>query len=183
MAICSDCGFEKPDHQVRLGTCDDCFTHGPPATKGPHFGSVGQKNGINEARTSVSRPGFATYSTDPQATASSVILTTSIDIPNRQIEQVISIVASEAALGMNVFRDIANNWRDFVGGRASSAQKSLKEAREACLNGLRTEAAALGADAVIAIDLDYNELSTSGAGGGILFVAASGTAVKLTPAI
>lgn len=81
---------------------------------------------------------------------------------------------------MNIFRDIANNWRDFVGGRGNSAQKSLKEARTACLEELKREAAAIGADAVIAVDLDYNELSTSGSGG-ILFVAATGTAVKLVP--
>lgn len=82
---------------------------------------------------------------------------------------------------MNIFRDIANSFRDFVGGRANSSQKSLREARLACLDGLRREAEAVGADAVIAVDLDYNELSTSGSGGGILFVAASGTAVKLAP--
>ena len=111
----------------------------------------------------------------------SIILTTSIDIPKREIESVISIVATEVALGMSIFRDIANNWRDFVGGRSGSSQKSLHEARTACLDELRREAAALGADAVIAIDLDYNELSTAGSGGGILFVAASGTAVKLAP--
>jgi uncharacterized protein YbjQ (UPF0145 family) len=110
-----------------------------------------------------------------------MILTTSIDVPNRKIESVISIVAAESALGMGVFRDIANNWRDFVGGRAGSSQKSLREARLTCLNDLKREAIAVGADAVIAVDLDYNELSTSGSGGGILFVAASGTAVKLTP--
>ncbi|WP_261337929.1 YbjQ family protein [Rhizobium leguminosarum] len=107
-------------------------------------------------------------------------MTTSIDVPNRKVESVISIIAAEAALGMNIFRDIANNWRDFVGGRSNSSQKSLREARLACLDELRREAAAVGADAVIAVDLDYNELSTSGSGG-ILFVAASGTAVKLAP--
>ncbi|QKK18652.1 YbjQ family protein [Rhizobium indicum] len=109
-----------------------------------------------------------------------IVLTTSIDVPNRKVESVISIIAAEAALGMNIFRDIANNWRDFVGGRSNSSQKSLREARLACLEELRREAAAVGADAVIAVDLDYNELSTSGSGG-ILFVAASGTAVKLAP--
>ncbi|NTF07187.1 YbjQ family protein [Agrobacterium rubi] len=111
----------------------------------------------------------------------SIIMTTSIDIPNRKVESVISIIASEAALGMNVFKDIANNWRDFVGGRSATSQASLKEARLACLDGLRSEAQAVGADAVIAVDLDYNQLATGGTGG-ILFVAATGTAVKLKPA-
>lgn len=116
-----------------------------------------------------------------QTARQSIIMTTSIDIPNREVESVISIVASEAALGMNVFKDIANNWRDFVGGRSATSQASLKEARLACLDGLRSEAQAVGADAVIAVDLDYNQLATGGTGG-ILFVAATGTAVKLKPA-
>lgn len=110
----------------------------------------------------------------------SIVMTTSIDIPNRSVDRVISIVASEAALGMSIFKDVANNWRDFIGGRSGASQASLKEARIACLDGLRDEAHAVGADAVIAVDLDYNQLATGGTGG-ILFVAATGTAVKLKP--
>ncbi|MGO7185288.1 YbjQ family protein [Rhizobium brockwellii] len=157
MQTCKECGQEKPDNEVQLGICDKCFNYGS--------GSPGSPGGSSRGQTQ----------------KSDVILTTSIDIPNRQVERVISIIASEAALGMNIFRDIANSFRDFAGGRANSSQKSLREARLACLDGLKREAEAVGADAVIAVDLDYNELSTSGGGGGILFVAASGTAVKLTP--
>ncbi|AYG67434.1 MULTISPECIES: heavy metal-binding domain-containing protein [unclassified Rhizobium] len=109
-----------------------------------------------------------------------MVLTTSIDVPNRKIERVVSIVATEVALGLNVFRDIANNCRDFIGGRSNSSQKALEDARLECLAELRRKAAAAGADAVIAIDLDYDQLSTH-SGGGILFVAATGTAVKLAP--
>ncbi|WP_080685797.1 YbjQ family protein [Rhizobium leguminosarum] len=157
MQTCKECGQEKPNNEVQLGICDKCFNYGA------------QSHGSQ----SLSHRG--------QTQTSDVILTTSIDVPNRQVERVISIIASEAALGMNIFRDIANSFRDFAGGRANSSQKSLREARLACLDGLKREAEAVGADAVIAVDLDYNELSTSGGGGGILFVAASGTAVKLTP--
>lgn len=106
-----------------------------------------------------------------------IVLTTALDVPHRSTDQVLGIVASEAALGMSVFKDIANNWRDFVGGRSSTAQNTLREARTACMAELRREAAALDADAVIAVSLDYNEISTGS--GGIVFVAASGTAVKL----
>lgn len=111
------------------------------------------------------------------ARLNAIVLTTGLDVPNRKIEKILGIVASETALGLNIFKDIPNNWRDFLGGRSHASQASLKEARTACLTELRQEAHRLGADAVIAVDLDYNELSTSGAG--ILFVAATGTAVKL----
>ncbi|MCV9965697.1 YbjQ family protein [Pararhizobium sp. BT-229] len=161
--LCKECSKYKPDSQVKLGICDDCFNYGSPRTEAP--------NRYQAERASAA---------DLKRKHESVILTTAFEIPNRKIEAVISIVASEAALGMNLFRDIANSWRDVVGGRANSAQASLKEARSSCLAELRKEAFELGADAVIAVDLDYNELSTGGAGG-ILFVAATGTAVKLAP--
>lgn len=56
-------------------------------------------------------------------------------------------------------------------------QQGLKEARTAALDELRAEALALGADAVVGIDLDYSEIS--GGGKSMLFLVASGTAVKL----
>ncbi|MDK4739848.1 YbjQ family protein [Rhizobium sp. CB3171] len=107
-----------------------------------------------------------------------IILTTSVDVPNRDIENILGIVASEAAIGQNFLKDIGNSIRDIVGGRSGNVQNTLKQARNSCLAELRQEALELGADAVIAVDLDYNEAST-GSGGGILFVTASGTAVKL----
>ncbi len=82
---------------------------------------------------------------------------------------------------MSIFKDIANNWRDFFGGRSETSQNALKETREACLEGLRMEASRMNADAVISVNFAYNQLST-GSTGGILFVAATGTAVKLRPA-
>ena len=55
-------------------------------------------------------------------------------------------------------------------------QQGLKEARTAALDELRAEALALGADAVVGIDLDYSEIS--GGGKSMLFLVASGTAVE-----
>jgi uncharacterized protein YbjQ (UPF0145 family) len=108
----------------------------------------------------------------------SIILTTTIDVPNRQIEKVVSIIAAESAVGLNIFKDIANNWRDFFGGRSATSESALRDVRSDCLTQLRTEAGKVGADAVIAVSFHYNQLNTSGTGG-ILFVAATGTAVKL----
>ena len=161
---CRECGKYKPEREVQLGICDQCFGDGKPRTEPP----------LTEAARSFlnSTPGTASSGPD-------IILTTSIDVPNRKTSEVLSIVASECAVGINIFRDIANNFRDIFGGRSATTQKVLKEAREVCLSELKSEASAMGADAVIAVNISYNELSTSGAGGGILFIAAAGTAVKL----
>ncbi|WP_411037066.1 heavy metal-binding domain-containing protein [Shinella sp. BYT-45] len=153
MAVCKECNLHKPDNQMQLGVCYDCFNYGASKATMP---VVGNRNAVPD-----------------------LILTTSINVPKREIEAILGIVATEVALGMSIFRDIANSWRDFIGGRSATSEQSLNEARVACLNKLKAEAAALGAHAVIAVDLNYSEISTSS--GGILLIAASGTAVTLAP--
>lgn len=109
-----------------------------------------------------------------------IILTTAIDIPGRQTVSIVDIVGAEVAVGMNIFKDIANAWRDTFGGRSGSTQNTLRDARAQCMLDLRREAFRLGADAVIAVRIFYSEATSSGgSGGGILIVAATGTAVKL----
>jgi len=91
----------------------------------------------------------------------------------------IDIVTSECVFGVNIFKDILGGVRDIVGGRAGAHQKVLKDLRKTCLDELRMNAAEMGADAVIGVDLDYSEIS--GKNGGLLMLVASGTAVKLEP--
>ncbi|WP_245585428.1 YbjQ family protein [Pleomorphomonas koreensis] len=112
--------------------------------------------------------------------ASEIILTTAFDVPGREIGKIIDIVGAEVATGMNIFKDIANAWRDTFGGRSNTVQNALRDARTQCLVELRREAFRLGADAVIAVRIAYSEASVAtGTGGGILFVSATGTAVSL----
>jgi uncharacterized protein YbjQ (UPF0145 family) len=105
-----------------------------------------------------------------------VKLTTTPTYPNLEIEEVKGVITSECVFGMNVFRDFFAGMTDFFGGRSEASQKVLRDARETCLNELKKEAYELGADGVIGIDLDYSEIS--GKGKGMLFLVASGTAVK-----
>ena len=77
--------------------------------------------------------------------------------------------------GANIFRDFFASIRDIVGGRSGSYEKVLREAKETALQEMSQQAAALGANAVIAIDLDYE---TVGGEGSMLMVTAAGTAVR-----
>ena len=106
-----------------------------------------------------------------------VILTTSSNLEGYRVTEHIDIVSSECVFGMNVFKDMFAGFRDFFGGRNKSSQNALRDARVACLNELRTEAAQMGANAVIGVDLDYSEIS--GGGKSMLFLVATGTAVKV----
>ena len=78
---------------------------------------------------------------------------------------------------MNIFKDFFAAMSDFFGGRSGTTQNILRDARNVCLNELRKEAFDVGANAVIAVDLDYSEFS--GKGKSMLFLVANGTAVTV----
>lgn len=103
-----------------------------------------------------------------------MILTTTPMIEGRPVTQYHGIVTAEVIIGANIFRDLFAGIRDIVGGRSGSYEKPLRDARKTALDELQAEAAALGANAVIGIDFDYEVI---GQGGSMLMVSASGTAV------
>ena len=105
------------------------------------------------------------------------IMITTETSPDIEILERIDIITAECAYGMNVFRDLFASVRDVVGGRSGSIQNVLRDARKTCLTELRREAVALGANAVVGVDLDYSEFQ--GSGNGMLFLVASGTAVVM----
>jgi uncharacterized protein YbjQ (UPF0145 family) len=91
-----------------------------------------------------------------------LLITTTPSVEGRRIARYLGVVAGEAILGANVFKDIFASVRDLVGGRSATYEKELQNAREIALAELQVRAAELGANAVVGIDLD-----------------ASGTAVRL----
>lgn len=103
-----------------------------------------------------------------------MILTTTPQIEGRTIAEYRGIVSGETIIGANLIRDFLASIRDVVGGRSQAYEKVLREAKETALNEMTEEAAGLGADAVVGIDLDYETLN-----GSMLMVTCSGTAVRL----
>ncbi|MBT9445747.1 MAG: YbjQ family protein [Hyphomonadaceae bacterium] len=104
-----------------------------------------------------------------------MIVTTTPSIEGRPIRDYLGVVTGEAILGANVFRDLFAGIRDVIGGRSGSYEEVLREARDAALSEMEAEAKKRGADAIVAVDLDYETVSQ----GTMLMVTASGTAVKL----
>ena len=105
-----------------------------------------------------------------------MIVSTTPTIEGKTIREYKGVVTGEAILGAHVFRDMFAGIRDIVGGRSGSYEKSLREAREIALQELEDEARAVGADAVVGVDLDYEVIGQQGS---MLMVSASGTAVRL----
>lgn len=105
-----------------------------------------------------------------------MLLTTTNTVEGKRVVHYYGVVSGETIIGANIFRDFFASIRDIVGGRSSSYEQVLREAKVTALKELQDEAAALGANAVIGIDLDYE---TVGGNGSMLMVTASGTAVYL----
>ncbi|MHA7968110.1 heavy metal-binding domain-containing protein [Rhizobium sp. CAU 1783] len=103
-------------------------------------------------------------------------ITTTSTLEGRTILEYKGVVTGEAILGTNIFRDLFAGIRDLVGGRSASYEQVLREARETALRELEAQAKSLGANAVVGVDIDYENIST-GSSGSMLMVSASGTAV------
>jgi uncharacterized protein YbjQ (UPF0145 family) len=109
-----------------------------------------------------------------------VLVSTTSIIEGQSVTRYLGLVSGEAILGANIFRDIFAGIRDIVGGRSAAYEKELREAMAIALDEMQVEAKALGGNAVIGVDLDFESLQV-GRGGGMLMVTASGTAVVLAP--
>jgi uncharacterized protein YbjQ (UPF0145 family) len=103
-------------------------------------------------------------------------LTTTPNIEGKRVKKYLGIVAGEAILGANLFKDLFAGIRDLVGGRSATYEKELQRARDIALEELRQRAQDLGANAVVGIDIDYEIM---GKENGMLMVSASGTAVTV----
>ena len=103
-----------------------------------------------------------------------MIITTTPNIEGKTIQEYKGIVTGEAILGANIFKDIFAGIRDIVGGRSATYENELRNAKDIALKEMAERASAMGANAIVGVDLDYENL---GASGGMLMVTASGTAV------
>lgn len=108
-------------------------------------------------------------------TARNVLLTTEAILPGAEVER-LGVVTGTCIYGQHVGRDIVAALTDFVGGRATGIEKLFAEARTAALDDMRTEAARLGADTILALQISHQEMSAGGKS--MVMVFATGTAVK-----
>jgi uncharacterized protein YbjQ (UPF0145 family) len=105
-----------------------------------------------------------------------MLVTTTPSIEGKKIVKYCGVIAGEAILGANIFKDLFASVRDVVGGRSATYEKELQRAREIALAELAERAGLMGANAVVGVDLDYEVL---GQGNSMLMVSASGTAVVI----
>ena len=105
-----------------------------------------------------------------------MISTTTPSIEGKTITEYKGIVFGEVVAGVNVIKDFVAGIFNFIGGRSNTYESELINARQQAVREMEERAMALGADAVVGVDIDYEVL---GADNGMLMVTASGTAVML----
>ena len=97
-----------------------------------------------------------------------MIVTTTHELHGHTIREYLGIVVGESIRG----RGPRGSLRDLVGGRSKSFEEKMTEAREIAIKEMVAKAEALGADAVVGVDIDYGTVAS------MMMVSASGTAVK-----
>ena len=105
-----------------------------------------------------------------------MLATTTPTIEGKRITKYYGIETGETIIGANLFRDFFASIRDIVGGRSGSYEEVLRQAKDTALREMQDQAALLGANAVVGVDLDYETVGDSGS---MLMVTASGTAVRI----
>ena len=105
-----------------------------------------------------------------------MIVTTTPSIEGREIINYCGIAFGEVISGVDFVRDFAAGLSNFFGGRSNTYEEELSTARNTALQELSQRAAALGANAVVGVDIDYEVLGSNNV---MLMVTASGTAVVI----
>lgn len=114
-----------------------------------------------------------THAPNPRI-GTTMLITTTQNIEGKRIVKYCGVIAGEAILGANLFKDLFAGIRDLVGGRSATYEKELQRARDIAFQELEQRAREAGANAIVGVDIDYEVLGQSN---GMLMVSASGTAV------
>jgi uncharacterized protein YbjQ (UPF0145 family) len=107
---------------------------------------------------------------------SNVIISTMNDLPGYDVVEIHGEVYGLIVRARNAFSNIGAGFRTIVGGEAKGYTKLLSDSRDQAIERLSEAATGKGANAVLAMRFDCNEI------GDIMSeVAAYGTAVTVSP--
>lgn len=104
------------------------------------------------------------------------MVTTNIELNGYKIVQSFGVVRGITVRSRSIFGNIAGGFQTLVGGKISIYVELCEKTREEAFQQMLQHAAERGANAVIAMRYDANEVI-----GGVTEVLAYGTAVKVEP--
>lgn len=111
------------------------------------------------------------------ASPKDVLVVTSSTIDGIKIKRFIKPVSAHIVAGTNMFSDFLGGLSDVFGGRSQTYQKQLSSLYSEAIERIKYAAYELGADGVIGLHIDIDEIS--GKGKSMFMITAIGTAVVL----
>ena len=103
-----------------------------------------------------------------------MIITTTENVPNKNITEILGIARGSTVRARNIGSDIFAGLKNLVGGELSEYTKLQADSREQAMQRMEEDAQNLGADAVVNV-----RITTSVITQGAAEILAYGTAVKL----
>jgi len=80
-----------------------------------------------------------------------MIITTTEGIPGKRIKRVLGVVRGNTIRARHLGKDLTAVLKNITGGEITEYTKLMAESREQCLDRMREEATALGANAVVCV--------------------------------
>ncbi len=181
---CGSCEKEVAVYESFNGRCAKCHAAfleasalGTTVDQLSENRAVQRQKAEEQKKDEIARAMAPYVSANAAASAVSNILLTTETAHDLPVAERLEIVTAEVVAGMNIFKDFFAGVRNVVGGRSGVIQNALRDIRIKVLEELKQEAANVGANAVVGVNLDYQEIGATGST--MLFVVASGTAVTL----
>lgn len=106
---------------------------------------------------------------------SDIIVTTTDGVAGREVTEIIGLVRGSTVRAKHIGSDIVASLRNLVGGEVKEYAQLLAAAREQAYDRMLSDAAALGADAIVATRMETSTIQQ--AASEIVFY---GTAVRLS---
>lgn len=107
-----------------------------------------------------------------------MLITTTNNIENGKITKYLDVVSSTVVIGVNILSEFIASFTDFFGGKSGTYETKLNAIFSESLNNLSKKAKKLGADAIVGLKMDYEEIS--GKDKSMIMVYAMGTAVRIS---
>ena len=104
-----------------------------------------------------------------------MIIATTNYVPGMEVVEYKGLATGEVVAGINFIKDLGAGLRNFFGGRSQGYEDEIIQARAEALKELEARAAAMEANAVIGVRIDFDALGSNG--NNMLLVTVTGTAV------
>ncbi|MEM2027085.1 MAG: heavy metal-binding domain-containing protein [Candidatus Bathyarchaeia archaeon] len=108
----------------------------------------------------------------------SIIVATTPTIPGYKIKRVLGVVTGLSPRTRGMLGRFIAGVETIFGGEVKAFTTEIEKARIEALERMKAKAAAMGANAVVGVDLETSDL---GLGAGVIVISATGTAVIIEP--